>query len=575
MSIVGIRKAMENKGCQVLLWLIGIGTVLGMVMVFPVFGGGQPPAPDEEVIFTVGGRKVTYGEFADKVEESRMQNFMLQMDPTNPMYVFQGYASVLQNYTALDALSKLAAKKGVKLEGETLKKAAEDFAQQNIDQQKSSLIQSGQVEPGASQAEIEKKMAELFGKSVASVKSEMVTKILADYNNTETRHTVEPQLLVAATLKAYESSVKYSEADLKASYDTYHFNILRFDDPQKSLTEREAQANEAMAQLREGNPFLEVAKKYSSAAPDTFKSELTRAVLDSDPALQDLALMDEGETSEVKTVGGSPVVYQLKEVKSNLPADFEANKAEHLRMSRQGKASQQFSKDIEEAQKTAKFEFKDESFKVLHEATELIMPAATGPTPDQRKKILDYLAAHRTKDQSKMRRPEVVAASLYTLFETAFQLSTPEEQKEMVDDRMEYTYQALQFGENVNVRLSLAKFLYEHDRPDEAYLNLEMAASSLSDYDNLGEGQTADITQLAQRGLSESKFTQEQVDTLEEFIQRWRDERVRMKQEEEEARKAQEKLDKELDEEVKRAEEEAKKAAEAKKESPAPVPSGG
>lgn len=572
MSIVSIRESMEKKGCQVVLWIIGLLIVLGMVANTFKWNnpeGEQDPAQMVE-LYKVGDTSVTAAMFDDDFRKAAES--MGGTSTGSPATDFGLYGQAIKRRVNLAAVERLAAERGIVMDEATIKTLAETTAKQVLDQQKLQLLMSGQIKPDATEADADKKLVELLGKPKEQFVTEKVQEIVAKLNDPKEKKDIIDGLRPLAVLQSITKSLNFSEDDLKKTFEQMQFEIARFDDPTKGPTDREAAAAKALEAIKGGKSFAEVQKEASpKSKPENLKSELTRAMIEADKSLAPLLALKPGEVSEVITSFGSPTIYKLVGTKANLPQDFEKNKARLLANAKDQKAATQLTADLEAKTKTLKVEFKDLGIKAVYDTYELLTnQEARKDAKAFRESVIAMRTTVTGMDATKG-SANLAALSEFVLTEELYASGTVEQRKEMLPERLEVAERVLQFGEDLSLRLDLSKDLIGAKMGEEAFSVLLVAAENNVDTENAGTAVHTQISQMNEAAFNQKVFTDDQHTQIQKELDRWVDEKATRIKEEAEDKAAAAKANADLDAEVEKAKQEK---ASQEKSGTKPAPAG-
>lgn len=567
MDIVSIRKLMEKKGCQVLLGAIALLMVLGMIFSVPFFSQGPEQGGDKFAIVTINGTKVDTDMFNAKINANHDQMGAGGGRGTpDGEYLVTG--ATLVQMVQESVIRALAKENGVVLNAETIKPMAQKMADEFARSQIAQMQMTGMIPMDATPAKIDEVLKPMLGgKTLNEWKGELTTQLTESYNDATRRPQIESQLMTYGVMEKFQSSEKYTEADLKNSYTDLTFQIIRFNDLSKDLTVREDDAIKALEEIKGGADFVATQKKYwpNSTEPDR-QVTLPRATVESQSDLKSLLALKPGEVSEVINQNGSPALFKLTKSAPNLPKDFEKNKAELLRNAQQTRAQQRLQEAIEKGIDGASLTFGDVGLENLYASTRLLNDQEERSNQTEfKKKITELLDKVMNADPAKMLDPRFNKLTRYKLTEELYSISTTAERIEMVDSRLEAISGVLEEYEDMTLRMRAAQFLYEQKRYQDSHDFLLQVAQFNSDFEQMGESIYSQITQLNGAGLKEKNYTQEQHDLVKAELDRWLTEKAEYQKAAAEAKAEADAAAKEEAERLKKEEEELRKAEEAEK----------
>jgi len=556
LSIITIRKAMEKKGCQAVLLVLGV--LLAASMIFSgQYGNPQGQTPETQVAFEVGSQKVTLEQFNERVR-TVSQSQAANMAPGTPQAELAAHMTAVQGFVNDSAIASLAKEKGVSITDANIRTVGENVASQYMEQTRATLIMQGMIKQDASKEEADKKIAELTGgKTPDQLIKEQSDEIVKKYGDPKTKTEVANALLPSLVQDSYKNAAQFTEDDLKAAYNDYSFSIIKFDDLSKPLEDRQSAAIDAIEKIKGGADFAAVqAEVNPKAKPEDKNVTLSGGALDSSPELMPLKNLKPGELSDMILAGGSPTIYRFNSVKPNLPKDFEAIKAMLLENGKATKARQIFEEDLKKKTDGLKPVFKDK-------ALEIGFAVYTAYGNPEFQKDPTKLTAFLKEKQAELRDPlfasnffpNIAAATEFLVQETLYAQAKEEEKVEMLDDRIESANGMLEFFEDNSFRITFAKELLDKGRNDDALLFATTAAQANGDFEQTGQAIYAQISMLITDAEAKKAWSKEGIDTLKKEQDRWQTEHAtylsEQKEIEDAQKKAQEELDKELNEQKK------------------------
>lgn len=537
---------MENKGCQVFLGLIALLLALGMVATGLKFGGDPEKDPrTNPELFSVGSTKVHLQEFNEKLSQTATSQGASRGTPQGELAL---NATVVNTYVQLAAIKALAQEKGVAVTKENIRQIGEAQANQSLDQARVQLMINGQIKPDASEAEANKQLETILGKPRDQWVKDNVDALEKDFNDPEKQKEIKSNMLSGALVIHYKNNVKYTEEDLKNSFSEYTFEVIRFEDLKKSLGDRQDEALKALGEIKSGTKFVDVQSKYNPDAKEEDKTTtLSVGLLEVDTSMKGLKDLKVGETSEILMQSGSPVIYQLKSVNTKLPKEFEKNKATLLENARQSRANNALDEDFKAKMETFKPTFTDKGLEIAYDTYKLLTDQAA---QIDAAKYDEDLKNQLAKAKSSTAGGNLVVAAEFILTESIYAKATAEEQKEMLDDRIDVAQRMLENFEDADFRIRFAQELLNAGRNEEGFLFLKEAAELNSDYEAMGQAVYNQITTMNNKALADKKFTADEHKTIQEILDNWLKEKIQADKDkaeaEAEAKKAQEELDKEV-----------------------------
>ncbi len=551
MSIITIRKAMEKKGCQAVLLVLGV--LLAASMVFSgQYGNGQQQTAQNQVVFEVGGQKISLEQFNERVKNVT-QSQSVSMTQGTPQAELAASMTAVQGFVNDAAIASLAKEKGVAITSENIATVGKTVATQYMEQTRAQLIMNGMLKPDASKAEADKKIAEITGgKTPDQLITEQTDEIVKKYNDPKTKSDVASALLPALVQDSYKASVQFTEDELKAAYNDYSLSIIRFDDLSKPLEERQSAAIDAIEKIKAGTDFSTVQAEINpKAKPEEKTITLSGGALDASPELKVLKDLKPGQLSDMILSGGAPTIYRFNSVTPNLPKDFEKSKAILLENGKATKAGKLFEEDLKKKTDGLQPKFKDKALEVG-----FAVFTAYG-NPDYQKdptKLTAFLKEKQTELRDPLFTseyfPGIAAATQFLVQETLYAQAKEEEKVEMLDDRIESANRMLEFYEDSSFRVTFARELLEKGRNDDALLFATAAAQSNADFEQTGQALFAQISMLITEAETKKAWSKESIDALKKEQERWQTEHANYLKEQKEIEEAQKKAQEELDKEL-------------------------
>ncbi len=325
----------------------GLGTNLGNL------SGTQAAAQTgDDVVATVNGDTITRGDFS--TAQSSLQNQLEQSGRT-----VTAAEQPLLNSAVLDQLI------GAKLQLEQAKKSGVTVSDAEIAQKRAQIVdqlgfrQSLGLPATASLADID---AALTKSQSQTLEERLPDDTLRQFILIGDPQSGQPGKLQQALL----NSTVVTDADAQQFYTKYHTRHILIGNKTRSDAQAKAQAIEIIAKAKApGADFAALAKQYSDdpgtkakGGDDGFIDETTPYV----PEFKQAAFsLKPGEITPdpVYVPQYGYFVIKLDAVKSNLPPDFEKNKAKYLDQIKQQKAQDKYQALMASLKTAAKIDVKD------------------------------------------------------------------------------------------------------------------------------------------------------------------------------------------------------------------------
>jgi hypothetical protein len=497
-SIIGIRKSFEKKGCQIALIVVCFAAMLGIAGVMTLQGiksllgfetnTSQTDPRLNEPAFSALGTEITMGHYLDRV--TLMEQNTQQAN--TPRQIVNNYGGAASGDIALLATRNLAAKYGATVSEDD----AIRYRTQEIDQQLMIMRMQISVNPnlpqGATDEQIDAAFLEEHGGSAGDIRREAIDNFKAILDDPATRAQVLEQYLLNALATAYAARVTVTEEELKATFDQFNFNRLVISpslDPGADTTE---QAEKAREELAGGASFASVYRKYSGDegdAPTSFP--MNRRTLEGNTNLTELLELAPGEVSQVISDFSGPTIYQLISVENEIPENFEENKETLMANLRTTKGNAQLTKEVDELSDPTLITWSSDAVQVLYEGFD-----ALSKDPDN-DKMLDLLARAeeaRVGAISELDRP--LACLRYELYTSLSRTLSATESIALDEEKEAILGDVLAYIESLQIRIELSDHFYFLEMNDDGFGELLSAARNVAGYDF--SAPTA-VTQLKQR----------------------------------------------------------------------------
>jgi hypothetical protein len=541
-SVTKLRETTEKKGCMIAVWVVMVLTAVGVAGsgFFGCFNPGlhqdRNAAFDAEVL-VVDGRSVSLGQLNGAIE-SFMKQF--QMIPgADPDMDYPIIASTLRAVVDQQIMANMAAQRGVVVTQEQILAKKSDEIDAEIRRFRLAAVTQADLKETATEAEFQKYFEEKTGESTSAFKERVLNEIRELLKDEKSMQAEIDRYSAEALQESFYASTTVTDEEARRSFDKLMMLRIAFDDQEMSLVDREAKAKAALAELRGGADFFAVQKKYMKnpiKEPTKYGlPEVERSVVQ-----RPLAALKPGEVSEVITEFGIPTIYKLVEKKSEIPADFDTNKAIHTDTVRREKASLERQKAIDDAHKKAKVVWKSPGYAAMYRVQDLRSKDAQ-PTDDQVKAVLREIVEKPidAADDPAGPRPGVLAR--YGAMKQLQNMATPEEKKQLLPTYIAVLTETLTQYESVPVRLDLVDLYVEKGDTASIAVELRTAAEMNTGLAEVNSRYFAEIN--AKLADLESKKLISDADALavRDVLSKWS---LQKKEAEDYAKKAQEDLDK-------------------------------
>ncbi len=558
MSIIGIRKSFEKKGCQIALIVVCFAAMLGIAGVMTLQGiksllgfetnAGQNDPRLSETAFSALGTEITIGQYLDRVE-------LMEQSPqqaNTPRQVVNNYGNAASGDIALLATRNLAAKYGATVSEDD----AVRYFTQEIDQQLMIMRMQISVGPnlpqGATDEQIDAAFLEAYGSTSGDLRRDAIDNFRASFDDPASRAAVLEQYLLNALATAYAARVTVTEEELKATFDQFNFNRLVISpslDPGADTTE---QAEAAREELAGGASFASVYRKYSGDegdAPTSFP--MNRRTLEANENFAELLELAPNEVSQVINDFSGPTIYQLISVENEIPENFEENKETLMANLRTTKGNAQLTKEVDELSDPGQITWGSAGVQVLYEGLN-----ALNEDPDNAKMLdlLERAAAARVNDIFLDKALACLRYELYTALSrtlSATESIALDEQKEVI------LGDVLAYIESLQIRIELSDHFYSLEMDEDGFGELLTAARNVAGYDFSAPSAVTQLKQRFDMRKTAGLISEEQEEQFNEAIADIEGE-IKLREEDEAEQAAQVEADrKALEEENRRQQEEA------------------
>ncbi len=528
------------------------------------------------MIATVGGSPVFYERVAAQTRASldrQIEQYgqMGMADGIPPFLEANISASELKQALDQAAALTLAQRAGIRFTDEEILVLQSQLTENAIQEQRLQLSASGQLKPGASEkdfAEIYKKLNGRTPDDVRLVSTADLKKRLGD----KAERAQIASLAAGPLLLNLEKSRLTATDDLvKASYNTFTVKRILIGAKAFPSADPKVLAAKILADLKGSLTFEQAMDKYSVDTPQPKKkisessSVFTASQIDNQPELKPLLNLKVGDVSEAISLPEGLALYKLVNVKTDLPKDYEIQKAKYKDEFLTRQAGQVVSEQIKKLVNSSEVSWKSPGYQALmlyvkYEQDARTMDAATRMS--QAQAVADAAKKAIDSTQGYDQRAAILArfAAIDAVYKTPG-ADTASLRDQRIDSLMGY----LNGAESFSVRMDLVDLYTQKKDSENAFLNLIAAAQANISYDRTGQAHFADVagkvTALKASGLLVGK----QEESILKEQERWKKEKVAFDLEQAD-RTAQEAKDRKAAEEAQRImEKEAKdKASEAK-----------
>lgn len=570
MSISKVHELIQNKGC---VWTVSILMVLSMVVgSFTMCNNPNMNADNATrlnpgtVIAQVGEYGITEQLVQTELERGSAMYGGLENLP--PSFQLQLQAGVLRSTIGNIIQLEMAKKYGIEPSDQDIQKLVAENINQELDRVKQQFVMQQKLKPEATQAEFAALFKKETGRDIAQVKEEAIkTNAELLRGGSAMRIPLAAMAVSQPLMDAIKKEIKLTDAELKATYDTFEFKRITF-----IKGDRQAKADKVKKELAGGLSFETAIDRYSEATPEAGKKlsekvePIGRISLRGFEVYQPLEKMKAGQVSEPITIGDSVNIFKLIRIKSELPKDFDAKKQTYLDTQLTSLAAGKLQEEMVARQKDIKVDWKSNVHRMVYDYGRLTAENLSVEERDQlQKKILEEALAASTQGEAHEGRTAGTLA--YVVFQNIYTTASPEEKKKLDDQKIQVYETYLTDNEDPSMRLELVE-VYKREKNADGFKDQLMAAANanLGQVDAAGQGVFNEINKWIKEGETSKLLAAEDVKLLRDIQKQWVDQKTEQDKYEAEAKKAEEDAKKQADADAKKAASEVKTREEANKE---------
>jgi hypothetical protein len=541
-------------------------------------GPGQPNPQDQAkkpvIIATIGDFKID----ANNIEARQQAELAQRPSDTvlTPEQLVGTYGLLLDKEVDLGLQLAVAKEHGITITEAEARKQAEQSLDQQLADLKRMLVQQGQLKPNFTDADFSKVFEQKTGRKASEIKPEQqkqLNAVLADPILKVHLLADTAQRILPTALAAQQHP---TDDQLKASFVTITAKRVVCTQPNADEKMKRVQAD-----LKAGMKFEDVIDKYTkdAAAGKKKVSEMNITLTHDQLAvgpLHSLLALKPGQMSDVLSIPEGKAIYRVDASKTELPKDFDKNKASYMERFKSSLANQQLQDDLDKLRNSGLAKFTDPGWGALYSFYEL--GRLNVSNADQVKGLREIVAnaPGLLKDAKGDAKPAALA--YYAAAKKLFDMVDGPERVKLEDDRIASIVAVEPYGPSPDDHVQLAAFYYKKKNPDGITQALLKAIedNSISGGD-AAENEAARISMFLSdlehgKGISEA-----QAKSVKDAMIKWRAD----KKQRDDEQKAQEKamLEEQAEQlkQQKAAEEAQKKAAKDGKSgsgtSSAPTPS--
>jgi hypothetical protein len=490
------EKILTQKGCGT---AIGIG--VAFVMSFFIFGQcsprysgmdqGQSGQASNASVAAVGDVDVKATDISDRVAQSSQGQPQVSFASTA-----QQTSSALSELLNNAAYEYIAKRDHIALTDAALMSAASGVVDEQMEMQKMQLQM--QSKPGTPPKDFEAEFKKRTGKTTAQAKKEALDKVKTIIAKPDTRQKLLDNLIAPVVQEALVSAAKPSDAEIRASYDTYVLKRILI--TKNSITDpkgekAKAKADEALKAVQGGMSFESAMEKYSGEPPQPGKKltdsviSLPASAMSMQPTYKPLVGQKVGFISPVEEGPEGLSIYKVTAIKNDAPKDFDAKRDEYKKRFVQSQVQSKLQDEVKSVLDSKALTWTNKGYEALYDYSKIQM---SNP-PDKNaalKKIED-------EAQAAMKDPPAKEPALYAWFQAETDLYNGPDRSKLVQGRIDLLSAVLETTEDYDLRLELADLYTQQKKGKEALQDLIQASQANTLYDENGQKRFGDLAAKA------------------------------------------------------------------------------
>lgn len=451
-SIARLQEAVQKKGCRNAVFALMTLSALALAGsgFWALFSKrsqtGEQGAPI--IVATIDGQDLTAVEVEDQVRRLQEQYGLV----SDPFMEFQIRSMALGTIVSGHVVTGIANSRGLTIDDAKALALASDQIDQAITQFRQQATTEGKLKPGATEQEFQDFFKKDQGQTTAEFKDGRVAEIKSVLADPLKRTGFIAGFYQQALQDDFYKKTLVTDDEVKKSYDNFVVKVISFDKPGLTAEKRKSDAEAALVAIKGGAKWEDVMMQHMQT-PAKEPLTLGRQTLAADEGMASILNLKPGEVSGVVTRSGSPSIYQLVEIKSSLPKDFESSKALYSDQFKRNKAMDEMRKVLDAAMKNAKIEWKSEGYSMLYQMTQIASQSG-GSDADVKAKYLKIIgmAPDPAKDPA---GASAATLARFAAAETLRTMLTGQEQKDFLPQYVEVLNAILDTTENIDLRLRM------------------------------------------------------------------------------------------------------------------------
>lgn len=462
MSVANLRSSFEKKGCQIALWVVMVGTAVGLAgsgfMSCFADQSGLTRVQDLDIeLLKVNGQSISLAAV-----NARVSNRLLGLGvDADPIFEFDALADALENLIQAAVISSLVRSKNVTVS----ESSAIAMRGQQIDQQififRLQAVAAGDLRPDPTEQEFQDYFLGENGQSASEYKKQALDGFRALLDNPDFRDAILSEFSIGALRLSYVAEATVTDDEVRRSYETLSLEVIYFNDLNMNLGQRLAEAENALAELEGGADFDAVMRKYMDN-PVTEPVDNRRSNIESNEQLRPLNDLEPGEISGVLfSFVDEPSIYRLVEVKSELPEDYEDSKEIYADQARREKGAREYDRAVKASRDSATIEWSSAGYEAVYGLN--TARNSLELSEDEKEEYFRNVVENDIAMDSGLDGPRPGGLARYAAMVELQRRLNPQERFDMLETHAEVILGVLVFTENVGLRLALVDIYGERE----------------------------------------------------------------------------------------------------------------
>jgi len=489
------EKFLSEKGC-------GTFMAIGFTLVLVCFGfntqcarmnamGGGGDAGDVPPIATVGDIPVAQNDVTDIISHQ-------QQGRPSQGYLESAYEQANAVDTALKRAANLylARQMHASFDDASITKVMSDQISSQIMQAKMQLAQTKKLKPTDTKAMDDAFKAQFGGRTADELTKGMMDQLKTALADKSKRPIVEMDVAPELLEKAVEAQINPTDAELRASYDTYVTKQITVSP--KPGSDPTAQILQAQNALKGGMSFEAAMEKYSTAPAMKGKkksdqtSDIPVSEINFMPSYKELEGKQPGYVSGVLDSFMGKQIIKIVSVKNNAPKDLTKNRAVYVQTYAGQQASTQVQDKLKALLASSTVKWDSAGYRALDDYEQ----AAMNPDPISKAAALQKVQneAKAARDGGRPGDAGAALAAWYLAFDQIYQMPTTNKDS-MRDARIELLTAVLASNEDFGIRMELVKLYADKKDGKDAVLQLVTASKNNTLTDATGQKNFGDVAQ--------------------------------------------------------------------------------